>query len=186
NWIRTCPLGSRSRATAIRAGIQLAARFRPCCWPSYSRNRRPPFWRLAATSAGTVCSLANISPPTFMPGECWGRPLCASCLPAPPSNTTSPKRKPKCRPRNISRIQAEENHRWTPISTDSEGWTLVLLRPPLRHYLVNAISPWRSAVLSSSYLCPSVVDGLLAVAITSRAIRPPYGIYGGTGGKAEQ
>jgi hypothetical protein len=37
----------------------------------------------------------------------------------------------------LSRIHAEENHRWTPMNTDSEDRTLALRPFALGHYPVN-------------------------------------------------
>jgi hypothetical protein len=56
----------------------------------------------------------------------------------------------------LSRIYAEENHRWTQMNTDSWGRAPVLLRFALGHRSVNGLSPCRSVILSSSYLCLSV------------------------------
>ena len=56
----------------------------------------------------------------------------------------------------VSHLHAEENHRWTQTNTDSEGWTLVLLRLALAHVPVNGFPPLESAVLSSPYLCSYV------------------------------
>jgi hypothetical protein len=56
----------------------------------------------------------------------------------------------------LSRIHAEEDHRWTRMNTDSEGWTPVLLRLALGHCPVNGFPLRKSPVLSSPDLCPSV------------------------------
>jgi hypothetical protein len=56
----------------------------------------------------------------------------------------------------LIRSHAEENHRWTQMNTDSEGWIPVLLPLALGHRPVNGVPPSRSAVLSSPYLCLSV------------------------------
>src|ERR1035441_322291 len=62
------------------------------------------------------------------------------------------------RPRTVqtSRIHAEENHRWTPMNTDSEDRNLVLLCLVLDHCSVNGLPPGKSAALSCPYLCLSV------------------------------
>ena len=56
----------------------------------------------------------------------------------------------------FSRVQAEENHRWTQMNTDSEVWTQVWLRFALGHCPVKGFSPWNSMASSRSYLCLSV------------------------------
>src|ERR1039458_10206840 len=56
----------------------------------------------------------------------------------------------------LSCIHTEENHRWTQMNTDSEGWTQVLLRFALGHGPVKGFSPLKSMASSRSYLCPSV------------------------------
>ena len=61
------------------------------------------------------------------------------------------------RAKPLSRIHAEENHRWTQMNTDSEGRTPVLPRFAFGHFPVSGFSPWKSAVVSSPYLCSSVV-----------------------------
>src|ERR1035441_5373703 len=58
--------------------------------------------------------------------------------------------------RPLSHIQAEENHRWTQINTDSEGWTQIMLRFALGHCPVKGFSSWKSMASSRSYLCLSV------------------------------
>ena len=56
----------------------------------------------------------------------------------------------------LTRIHAEENHRWTRVNTGFEGRSVVLLRFALGHCPVNGFSPQKWAVLSSSYPCLSV------------------------------
>ena len=51
---------------------------------------------------------------------------------------------------------SEENHRWTQMNTDSEGETPRVLLLALGRCPANEFTPWKSAVLSSSYLCLSV------------------------------
>src|ERR1035437_672885 len=98
---------------------------------------------------------------TILPGDAGDQSLFRHILFAPASGTSTAKASPERRssaPKAVAllHIHLEENHRWTQMDTDSEGWTLVSLAVPAAHCPARGLTPGKSAVLSSFYLCLSV------------------------------